>query len=192
MPSGPLSDLKIAQRACARAGFTPIQSLSDGTAEATVLNELVDSVFDDALGSFAWPFALNEEPLTRLAADPPSGWQGLYEMPAKALKLVRVLVNDHPVKWAYLGGRVACDAQPSDSVRAEFTSRVEASRFHPVFTEYLVYRLASGLATGVAHDAARAELFESMAQRYYRRARHASATERTPRRLVANRLTGYR
>ena len=157
-----------------------------------MLNEMVDSVFDDALASFPWPFALNEEPLTRLADDPPSGWGGLYEMPAKALKLVRVLVNDQPVHWAYLGGRVACKAGENEAVRAEFTSRVEASQFHPVFTEYLVYRLASALATGVAHDAGRAELFESMAQRYYRRARHASATERTPRRLVANRLTGYR
>lgn len=192
MPSEALSDLKIAQRACTRAGFPPISSLSDGTAEAMALDDNYDSIVDDALASFHWPFALNEEPISRLVGDPPSGWGGLYLLPAKCLHLRRVLVNDHPTTWGLLGGQVAVDAGPDDNVRAEFTSRVDASQFHPVFVEYIVYRCASLLATAVAHDAARAELFESMAQRYYRRARFASAIQRTPRRLVAARLTSYR
>lgn len=192
MPSEPLTDLKIAQRACTRAGFPPISSLSDGTAEAQALIDNIDSVIDDALASYQWPFALNETDLARLVDEPPVDYTGMYALPADCLHLRRVLVNECPVSWGLYSGRVAVEAETDAEVRAEYTSRVEASRFHPVFVEYVIYRLASILATAVAHDAARAELFETMAQRYFRRARWASAKERTPRRLVANRLTGYR
>jgi hypothetical protein len=192
VPSEPLTDLKIAQRACTRAGFPPISSLSDGTAEAQVLIDNIDSIIDDALATYQWPFALNEKTLARLADAPPVDFTGMYALPADCLHLRRVVVNGCPVSWGLYSGRVAVDADLTDEVRAEYTSRVDASRFHPVFVEYVVYRLASVLATGVAHDAARGELFETMAQRYFRRARWASAKERTPRRLTANRLTGYR
>lgn len=192
MPSEAISDVKLAQRACSRAGLEPISSFSDGTAEAIVLNDNYDGVIDDALASFPWPFATAQEALNRLVVDPPAGWSGLYQLPAKALHVRRVLVNNHDTKWQFLGGRIAVDASENDEVLCEFTERVSEAAFHPVFVEYLVLRLASILSTGVAHDAERAQLFEVQAARYYRRARFISASERTPRRLVANRLTGYR
>lgn len=192
MPSEALSDLKIAQRACTRAGFPPIPSLSDSAAEAVVLADNLDSVIDDALGSFPWPFALAETDVDRLADDAPPSWDGLYALPADLLHLRSVRVNNCRVPWELYGGRIAVNAGENDEVRIEYTARVDASRFHPTFIEYLVYKLASILATGVAHDADRANLFETMAQRYFRRARWAAAKERTPRRLIATRLTGYR
>ena len=192
MPSEAISDVKLAQRACSRAGLEPISAFSDGTAEAIVLNDNYDGVVDDALASFPWPFATSQEVLNRLVEDPPSGWDGIYQVPTKALHVRRVLINDEDTKWQFLGGKIAAMAGETDEVRCEFTERVAEAAFHPVFAEYVVLRLASILSTGVAHDANRAALFEQKADRYYRRARFVCASERTPRRLVASRLTAYR
>ena len=193
MPSEAVSDVKIAQRACSRAGIDPITSFSDGTAEAVVLNDSYEGIVSDALASFPWPFATRQELIGRLTEDPPVGWQGLYQMPATCLHLRALYVNERrTTNWQYLQGRIAVNAGVNDAVTAEFTERVAEAAFHPVFTEYLVTRLAAILAAGVAHDGERASYFEAQAQRYYRRARFINASERTPRRLVANRLTGYR
>jgi hypothetical protein len=193
VPSEAVSDVKIAQRACSRAGINPITSFSDGTAEAVVLNDSYEGIVSDALASFPWPFATRQEALNRLTDDPPVGWRGLYQMPATCLHLRAVYLNDRrTTKWAYLQGRVAVDATENDAVTAEFTERVAEAAFHPVFTEYVVTRLAAILAAGVAHDGERAKYFEQQAYLYYKRARFINASERTPRRLVANRLTGYR
>ena len=193
MPSEAVSDVKIAQRACSRAGIDPIASFSDGTAEAIVLNDSYEGIVSDALASFPWPFATRQEALGRLTVDPPIGWQGIYQMPSTCLHLRSVYINDQrTTSWQYLQGRIAVDATSNDTVTAEFTERVAEAQFHPVFTEYVVTRLAAILAAGVAHDGERAEYFEKQAYLYYKRARFINASERTPRRLVANRLTGYR
>lgn len=193
MPSEAVSDVKIAQRACSRAGIDPITSFSDGTAEAIVLNDSYEGIVSDALASFPWPFATRQEALNRLIDTPPVGWQGLYQIPTDCLHLRSLYINEQrTTNWQYLQGQVAVEATEADTVTAEFTERVAEATFHPVFTEYVVCRLAAILAAGVAHDGERATYFETQAQRYYRRARFINASERTPRRLVANRLTGYR
>jgi len=192
VPSAALTDLAIAQRACARAGFQPISAFADSTAEATVLNQTFDSIVNDALAAFPWPFALQEAAAVRIVGTPPGEWLGSYTLPDTCLHLLSVRVNGNSAEWALYGNVIAVDALDTDEVRIEYTARVDAALFHPVFVEYLVHKLASVLATGVAHDAGRAELFEKGAQRYFRRARWASAKERTPGRLIASRLTGYR
>lgn len=190
MPSEAISDVKLAQRACTRAGMEPISSFSDGTAEAIVLNDNYDAVVDDALASFPWPFALKEVALDEVAETPPQGYDTVYQLPAEALQVQEVLINGTPHSWEIIGDKVVVAA--SGDANGRYTYRVDESKWHPVFSEYIVMKLAAMLASGVAHDGNRAQYFENQALRYYRRARFVNAAGRTPRRLVASRLTGYR
>lgn len=173
--------------------MTPVASLSDGTAEATVLNDNYDSVVDDALASYPWNFATKYAVLNRSSGTPPLNWDGLYVIPAECLNVRCVYVNSLKVdRWEIFEDGLLVDALAEDEVVLQYAHRADEAKFHPVFVEYIVYRLASMLATGVAHDAARGELFQRQADRYYRRARWAAGSEQTPRKIDTSTLIGQR
>lgn len=194
MPSEALSDVKICQRACVRAGTNRITSLTDNLAEAILLNDNYDSVVDEALASYHWHFATVQVDLSRLSDTPPAPWQGLYQVPSASLAIRRLWVNSYEVvNWAMFdGGKLAVDAGVDDTVSLEHTYRCDEAQFHPVFVEFIVYRLAELLAVGIAHSPSRAEYFAARASQYERRARFQDSKERTGSKIRAKRLVTYR
>ena len=195
MPAENISDVKIGSRACTRAGVGPITTFEDGSAQATVLQDNYDSVVDNALSLYPWQFARKLVDLGAPVADVeiPQYYDNLYQLPDECFKLWRLDINDtRTTEYEILGLRVACYAGPNDSVRALYTYRADESIWHPTFVEYVVYKLASLLATGVAHDAKRAELFEGQADLQWRRARHAVSIEDTNLEIRSNQLVTTR
>ena len=183
MPEAALSDVKIGQRACTRAGLPPVDSFDDGSPASIVLNDNYLAVVYDSLSAFQWPFAKKESDLGApvTSVEVPSGYLNHWELPTNRLSVFSILVNGQKTAEyeIFTPGLVALNATDNETITCIHSVKTDEATWHPSYVEYVALQLAAFLSTGVTHDAKRAEYFQVLADRQLRKAKFLTGKQDT-------------
>jgi hypothetical protein len=184
--------IKICSRASLLIGGDPIQSFSDGTAEATVANAMYEDMAQASLTNSRWRFATDQAVLNRLANAPTGRYDAAYQLPSECIMLNAVTVNDHPIKYDTYGSKVFADAASQDELIADYTFRADESTWPPYFVVAVEYVMAGVLATSVARDQQLATMMEGKANLLMAQARRLDSQAQTTRKLNTSRFIAQR
>lgn len=165
------SPVEICNLALARIGVSMfISSLDEGSNEASVMNMVYGPTLERLLAEMPWNFATRYVELQDIGT-PPGGWLYRFQYPNDCLVIRRVYdgtpsdVLREPflvTEDATNGGLSVC--ANIQSPMAEYTARITAvALFSPVFTNALIWALASEAATPLS---ANADLAKSAAAAY--------------------------
>lgn len=149
-----LTEIDIANRALARLGSGPLQSLEEESDKARAVQLTMDT---EIRAAFARPlaFARKSYALSRLAEPPVTGWRYAFECPAEAMTApLRVLTDprqpDYPLRsflWEH--GQIHAD---HEKLWATFSVRTAPQFWPPDFAKAVIVAIAASLAVPLAHD----------------------------------------
>lgn len=162
-------------------GATRITSLTDGSKNANVANDIFEPVRDSFLRSHTWNFATSRVQLAQLSTDPAFGFDNAFQLPADWLRTVSVHDNDAGVgvvPYRIEGDQLHADVE---EIYLRYIKKVtDPNAMTPDFREALSYILAERMAIPVAESNTLRELMREGAERYSRLARSADAVEDYP------------
>ena len=184
--------IKICSRASILMGGSPIQSFSEGTAEADVVDAMYEDIARAALTNTRWRFATNQAQLSRLEAAPTGRFDSAYQLPNDLIMLSAVTIGDEPIMYDTYGDKVYCDATENDVVIADYIYRADESNWPPYFTIAVEFQVAAMLAVSVARDAQLASMMEQKGEIQMSRARRLDSQQQTTRKLNTSRFIAQR
>jgi hypothetical protein len=184
--------IKICSRASVLMGGSAISSFTDGTVEADVCDAMYEDVARASLTNTRWRFATNQSTLARLVNPPTGRFDAAYQLPANMLMLNALTVNDMPIEYDIYGDKAFCDADPNDTVIADFIFRADEANWPPYFTIAVEFAMAGVLAISVARDPQLAGLMEQKANLYMMQARRLDSQQQTTRKLNTSRFIAQR
>ena len=173
-------------------GGSPIQSFSEGTAEADVVDAMYEDIARAALTNTRWRFATNQAQLSRLEAAPTGRFDAAYQLPNDLIMLSAVTIGDEPIMYDTYGDKVYCDATENDVVIADYIFRADESNWPPYFTIAVEFQVAAMLAVSVARDAQLASMMEQKGELQMSRARRLDSQQQTTRKLNTSRFIAQR
>jgi hypothetical protein len=184
--------IKICSRASILMGGNPIQSFSEGTTEADVVDAMYEDIARAALTNTRWRFATNQAQLSRLEAAPTGRFDAAYQLPNDLIMLSAVTIGDEPIMYDTYGDKVYCDATQNDVVIADYIYRADESNWPPYFTIAVEFQVAAMLAVSVARDAQLASMMEQKGELQMSRARRLDSQQQTTRKLNTSRFIAQR
>ena len=184
--------IKICSRASILMGGIPIQSFSEGTTEADVVDAMYEDIARAALTNTRWRFATNQAQLSRLEAAPTGRFDAAYQLPNDLIMLSAVTIGDEPIMYDTYGDKVYCDAAENDVVIADYIFRADESNWPPYFTIAVEFQVAAMLAVSVARDAQLASMMEQKGELQMSRARRLDSQQQTTRKLNTSRFIAQR
>jgi hypothetical protein len=184
--------IKICSRASILMGGNPIQSFSEGTTEADVVDAMYEDIARAALTNTRWRFATNQAQLSRLEAAPTGRFDAAYQLPNDLIMLSAVTIGDEPIMYDTYGDKVYCDATENDVVIADYIYRADESNWPPYFTIAVEFQVAAMLAVSVARDAQLASMMEQKGELQMSRARRLDSQQQTTRKLNTSRFIAQR
>jgi len=184
--------IKICSRASILMGGIPIQSFSEGTTEADVVDAMYEDIARAALTNTRWRFATNQAQLSRLEAAPTGRFDAAYQLPNDLIMLSAVTIGDEPIMYDTYGDKVYCDATENDVVIADYIYRADESNWPPYFTIAVEFQVAAMLAISVARDAQLASMMEQKGELQMSRARRLDSQQQTTRKLNTSRFIAQR
>lgn len=144
----------LINRALARIGCLPIQSIADpGPAGSGVL-DTYEAVLEDLLSKYPWHFAKKFAALSRETATPPLGWTYAFVLPPDRLALPRAYydsaASDRPLtRFEVAGNRVYAMAE---ALFAEYQFRPEPNDMPAYFRELDLLALSAEYALEIRED----------------------------------------
>lgn len=149
--SPPTTDIEIVSQACILCGREGFNSIESGGAFAESADRLYGTLVSAELGSNRWRFAMGTLQIASLTTLSPEfdGWNFYYELPSDLLMLHHL---DPYIKYTVFGSRLL--TYTNQSLTAVYTKNVPVSKWPPAFSMYIIYALATMLATNVASSAA--------------------------------------
>jgi hypothetical protein len=159
-PDVNLEPVDIVNRAFARFGAPPLETLDDENDLAQAAQLIYLTEVQAALGKMRWRFARRTFALSRLSGTPASGWRFAYQLPGEALgypekflpdpRRPDLILRDFEIE----AGEVHCDA---DRLSARCTVMVAPNVWPPEFRKAMIVGLASALCVPITHDLALAD-----------------------------------
>lgn len=146
------TSISMASNALLLIGDDPINALSDSEAASN----LYDEVYEGFLSEHPWSFALKEQWLSRLTAQPDNetGYQYAFQMPSDNIRLWAVLnISDYRVVGELLYSN-------ADKILARYVYRVDETSLPPHAVRAIQYKLASEFAVSVAEEENKMQIFE--------------------------------
>ena len=173
-------------------GGEPISSFEDGTSESIVCEAMYEDLARASLTNFRWRFATNQRVLNRLSEDPTGRFDSAYQIPATALTISAVTVNEQPIRFDTYGDKIFCNASETETVIADYIYRADEADWAPYFTVAVEYAVAAMLATSVARDPTLSQMMEQKAEMMMIRARRLDSQRQTTRKLDTSRFIAQR
>lgn len=172
------SDVEIVNSALRKIGATTITSLTDGSENANVANDLYAIHRDNLLRYHTWNFATKRKKLAQSATSPPYGWDHQYPVPSDFLRIVEV--HDNQDSLGAVRYKMEHDATDSTVIRSNaeeiwltYIYQVTDPNRMPVdFREALALSLASEFATAIQNS-------NTLSERYLDQARRAKIKARS-------------
>lgn len=146
--------VSVAAKALVFVGLNPISSFDDDSLEAETARVIYDEVIDGCLSERAWRFATTQKQLNRLMAAPVSEWDAAYQLPGDppALRIIRVSVDDEPIRFDRYADKLLCNAGENDAVVLEYVYRAPEADWPPYFRKYVTETLASYFASSIMRN----------------------------------------
>ena len=146
--------ISMASNALVLIGDDPINSLSDSVAASN----LYDSLYEEVLSEHPWSFALKEQDLNRLTAQPDieTGYRYAFQLPSDIIRLWAVFPVQH---YDIVGNLLYANAL---SIFARYLYRPDETILPPHFVKTMEYRLATDFSVSVAEDEEKMKLFRGL------------------------------
>lgn len=181
-----VSETDIVNAALRLIGAGRITSLTEGSKNANVANDLYEITRDDLLRSHNWNFATKRTTLARSSTAPASEFAYGYVLPANWIRTVSVHDNDAGVGTVAHRTEELADAgvilSNAETLYLRYIYRAtDPNRLSADFVSALEIALARDLAPGVANaSAARVDQLERRAQQVLARAKSVDAQGSMP------------
>lgn len=142
------SKLDICNAALLQLGEDEIADFeTEQSATARLCRNHYDRLRRSVLSEGQWGFAMNRQLLARLTDAPTFGFDYAYGLPTDMIQLVRV---EEAADYRVEKTTIVTDAEKCEVL---YVQNIEdTSRFHPMFTEALVARLAAEIGYAVTRD----------------------------------------
>jgi len=144
----------LINRALARIGCLPIQSIGDPGPAGTGVLDTYEAVLEDLLSKYPWHFAKKFVALSRQTETPPLGWSSSFLLPPDRLALPRAYFDDassdRPLtRFEVAGNRVYT---ATSTLFAEYQFRPEPNDMPAYFRELDTLALAAEYALEIRED----------------------------------------
>lgn len=138
-----MTKIELINNALARLGERPIQSLTENSAVASIVQTVYRGAIQSALRDYNWSFAIREKELPRTEAKS-HFYKFTYALPHDSLRVIRTLGN----QTFAVQGNVLCSNE--ERVVIQYIADItDEELFDSKFIEAISYKLASELAMPV-------------------------------------------
>lgn len=165
-----LSQVAIASAALVKIGASPINSLTDDTAEADVANNLYTIARNGILSAHPWAFATKQVSLARLEEEPVADYDSAFQLPSDFLRALSAGVGDRGRGIEY---RITADKlhANADEINLTYIYIPNESSFPPFFEQALIARLSAEFCIPLTENSSRSELLHKFAETEFRKAK---------------------
>ena len=150
------SDIDMSSNALILIGDDPIASFSDPGAGAQAAANLYPETYRQVLSSHPWSFALKEQLLNQLAAQPDdlTNYKFAYQLPSDMIRLWAIFPHSD---YTIVGDLLYSNA---NELLGRYVFEQDETQLPPHFTKALEYRLASDFAQLITESTSKSEFFE--------------------------------
>lgn len=148
------SSIDMTSNALVLIGDDPINALSEDVAA----ENLYLSVYENVLSQHPWSFALKEQYLSRLTAEPDreTGYRYAFQIPPDCIVMWAVMpVSDYRIVGKLLYAN-------ANKLLARYIYRVDETQLPAYFVKVMEYKLASEFSMSVAEDVNKMQVFNQM------------------------------
>lgn len=146
--------VEIINRALARIGCLPIQSVLAPGPAGTQTVRTYDAILEDLLSKYPWHFTKRFSSLNKLTAAPPLGWVAQFQLPPTRLSLPRAYFesasSDQPTTRVQMAGNVVYAR--SETLFAEWQEKPLPIEWPGHFRELMTLALAAEYAMEIRED----------------------------------------
>lgn len=150
------TDIDMASNALLLVGDNPISSFSDPGAGAQVAAAIYPETYRKVLAEHPWTFALREQKLNQLSAQPDSltNYKFAYQIPGEMIRIWAVFPHsDYTIVGSLLYSN-------ENELLARYVYQVEETELPPQVTKAIEYKLASDFAVSVTESVSNSEYYE--------------------------------
>lgn len=155
--AGPTTDIEIMSNAAVLLGKSAFATIEDSDEFAVSIQKFYDMLVPSELSKNHWKFSKRYIQLSRSSSDPDfAEWTSAYDLPSDFLSAMRVYPN---VNYQIFGNQIYTST--TGKLELEYNYQVPVTFWSPAFKEFMVYSLASKLASSVSENV---QLMSIMAQ----------------------------
>lgn len=153
------TDISMSSNALLLLGANAINSFTDAGAGARAAKNLYGIVYEDAITSYPWRFAIGKVTLSKLAAAPLNEWTNAFQLPGDLLLTYRTYPRS---TFEIYEDKLYTD---QESIEIDYWFKPVETTLPPYFVKYMQYSLAAEFAISVTDNRTLAELFAGQADR---------------------------
>ena len=174
--------VEIANMALDFIGKSPIQSFTEESSSAELINRSYDKARTDLLQSYEWSFAKGVEELAASTVDPvDTKWAYSFQVPSDYLKMIKLVGIDKNTEWERQGQSIYINS--SELTIVYLKNLQDSTKFSSQFDTALAYLIASRIAYPATK---KRELMQDMLQGFIMASSMARGTDGGERQLENN------
>lgn len=170
--AGNASKIGIISSALVLIGDSPINSLDDAGAGATVAATLYDSALNNLFSIYRWRFAIKKTKLNRLVEKPLNNFTYKFTLPADFSYLVQ---SSSGRDFELYQNELYSNSKDID---IDYGYVADESDMPPWFVSTLELYLASIFAIPITGNATKASFYNGLYEQQFKKARHTDSAER--------------
>jgi len=180
-----MAEIDVIKQALRNIGANDIDSRTDGSHGADVVDDIYDDIRDNLLRSHPWNFATKRAQLAQNATAPTFEFDYAYDLPADWLRTISVHNNDaglgtilHRLEQVASASKIVASAS---EVYMRYVYQItDTTLMTPDFRVALAYVLSADLAVPLSGSNTLADRMEKKADRAIARARSTDALGASP------------
>jgi len=142
-------------------GHNTINAFTDPGAGARAAANLYQTVYEDAITSHSWRFAIGKATLSELVAKPRNEWARAFQLPGDLLMVLRTYPRSN---YEIYEDKIYTNG---NAVDIDYWFTPSEGVLPPYFVKLMQYRLAAEFAISVTDNRTLAQIFEEKADRQF-------------------------
>lgn len=167
------TDISMSSNALLLLGHNTINSFTEAGAGARAASNMYQVVYDDAITSYPWRFAIKKVTLSKLAAAPLNEWSNAFQLPGDVLLTYRTFPRSI---FEIYEDKLYSNLE---TIEIDYWFSPEEPTLPPFFVKYMQYLLAAEFAISVTDNRSLAETFDSKASQHRLIAMNRDSQSRT-------------
>lgn len=153
------TDVSMCSNALLLIGHGTINSFSDPGAGARAASNLYQTVFEDAITSHSWRFAMGKVALSKLVDVPLNEWKNAFQLPGDLLLVYRTFPRS---TFDIYDDKLYTD---NEEVEIDYWYTPAETKLPPYFVKLMQYLLASEFAISVTDNRTLADTYAAAAEK---------------------------
>lgn len=167
------TDISMSSNALLLIGHNTINSFTEAGAGARAAANLYSVVYEDAITSYPWRFAMGKVTLSKLVASPLNEWSNAFQLPGDLL----LTYKTYPRSVFEIYEDKLYSNQ--STMEIDYWFKPDEPNLPPYFVKYMQYLLASEFSISVTDNRTLADTFAQAAQKQGMVAQNRDAQGRT-------------